>query len=75
MANDSHSSRHELAQYHSCVHCGSIFRRDAFDSTAVTTGIYPCSKCGNEGPLNIVIRDVDATVIGTTEPAPGSSAG
>ena len=75
MANDSHSSRHELAQYHSCVHCGSIFRRDAFDSTAVTTGIYPCSKCGNEGPLNIVIQDVVAVSIGTDHSAPDSSAG
>ena len=57
MANDSDRSHRELAHFHACVHCGSIFRRDTFDSTSVTTGIYPCSKCGLDGPLNVVIQE------------------
>jgi predicted RNA-binding Zn-ribbon protein involved in translation (DUF1610 family) len=75
MANDSDRSHRELAQYHACVHCGSVSRRDEFDGTAVATGIYPCTKCGLDGPLNIVIQDVDAAATGTSAPAPGSSAG
>ena len=75
MANDSDRSHRELTHFHACVHCGSIFSRDAFDSTSVTTGIYPCSKCGLDGPLNIVIQDGDAAATGTSAPAPGSSAG
>jgi hypothetical protein len=75
MANDSACSHRELAQFHACVHCCSIFRRDEFDSTAVTTGIYPCTKCGQDGPLNIVIRDVDAAATGTNDPGLNGSAG
>jgi ribosomal protein L37AE/L43A len=75
MASDSDRSQRELSQFHVCIHCGSVFRRDEFDGTAVATGIYPCSKCGQDGPLNIVIRDVDAAASGTNDSAPGSSAG
>jgi len=75
MASDSDSSQRELSQFHACIHCGSVSRRDEFDGTAVVTGIYSCSKCGLDGPLNIVIRDVHAAAIGTGDPAPGSSAG
>lgn len=45
---------------HVCVHCGGVFRREEFEDRAQTTGIYPCSKCGKEGPLNIEIRAIDA---------------
>lgn len=75
MASNSDRSQRELSQFHACIHCGSVFRRDEFDGTAVATGIYPCTKCGHDGPLNIVIRDVDAVTIGTSNPAPGSSPG
>jgi DNA-directed RNA polymerase subunit RPC12/RpoP len=44
---------------HVCVRCGSTFRREEFEDRADTTGIYRCSKCGVEGPLNIEIRAVD----------------
>lgn len=44
---------------HVCVHCGNSFRREEFEDRAQITGIYPCSKCGKEGPLNIEIREVD----------------
>jgi hypothetical protein len=75
MASNSDRSRRELSHFHACVHCGSVSRRDEFDGTTVATGIYPCSKCGQDGPLNIVIRDVDAAAASTHDPAPGSSAG
>lgn len=44
---------------HVCVRCGSVSRREEFKDQAQTTGIYPCPKCGKEGPLNIEIRTVD----------------
>jgi predicted RNA-binding Zn-ribbon protein involved in translation (DUF1610 family) len=75
MASNSDRSRRELSHFHACVHCGNVSRRDEFDGTAVATGIYPCTKCGLDGPLNIVIQDVDAAATGISVPAPGSSAG
>ena len=75
MASNSDRSRRELSHFHACVHCGNVSRRDEFDGTAVATGIYPCSKCGQDGPLNIVIRDVEATTTGTSDSAPGRLAG
>lgn len=75
MASDSDRSHGELLHFHACIHCGSVSRRDEFDGTAVATGIYPCSKCGVDGPLNIVIRDADAATGGTSVPVSSSSAG
>lgn len=48
-----------LIHVHICIYCGSAFRREDFESRAQTTGIYLCTKCGKEGPLNIEIRAVD----------------
>ena len=75
MASDSDRSRLELSHFHACVHCGNVSRRDEFDGTAVATGIYPCTKCGQDGPLNIVIRDADAVAGGTSGSVSCSSAG
>jgi predicted RNA-binding Zn-ribbon protein involved in translation (DUF1610 family) len=75
MASNSDRSGRELSHFHACVHCGSVSRRDEFDGTAVATGIYPCTKCGHDGPLNIVIREVDAAATGTNDPGPSGSAG
>jgi len=75
MTNDSNVPQPRFEHFHVCVHCGSVFRRDDFDGTAVATGIYPCTKCGHDGPLNIVIRDVDAAATGTNDPGPSGSAG
>lgn len=44
---------------HVCIHCRGAFRREEFEDGAQTTGIYPCPKCGVEGPLNIEIHAVD----------------
>ena len=75
MASNSDRSQRGLSQFHVCIHCGSVYRRDEFDGTAVATGIYPCTKCGQDGPLNIVIRDVDAAATSTSGPASSNSAG
>jgi len=48
-----------LIHVHICIYCGSASRREDFEDRAQTTGIYPCTKCGKEGPLNIEIRSVD----------------
>lgn len=48
-----------LEHVHMCVHCGSIFRREEYESRALTSGIYLCPKCGHEGPLNVVIHEVE----------------
>lgn len=50
-----------LEHVHMCVYCGSIFRREEYESRALTSGIYLCPKCGLEGPLNVVIREVEKT--------------
>jgi hypothetical protein len=75
MASDSDRSQGELSHFHACVHCGSVSRREEFDSTTVTTGIYPCFKCGLDGPLNIVIQDVEAGATGVDDSSPHNSAG
>jgi len=75
MENDSNTTHRELAHYHACVHCGSLSRRDEFDGAAVATGVYPCPKCGLDGPLNLVIQDVNATATGTRDSTSSNSAG
>jgi NAD-dependent SIR2 family protein deacetylase len=75
MASESDRSHGELSHFHACVHCGNISRRDEFDATPVATGIYPCSKCGQDGPLNIVIQDVEAAADGTDPLIEGNSRG
>lgn len=52
-------SRDPFIHVHVCVHCGGASRREEFEDRAQTTGIYLCSKCGKEGPLNIEIRATD----------------
>jgi predicted RNA-binding Zn-ribbon protein involved in translation (DUF1610 family) len=59
MANDSSLSRPRLMHFHLCTHCGSTFRREQYEGRALTSGIFPCQKCGLEGPLNITIQEVD----------------
>ena len=59
MAGNSVQPRGTLSHFHACVYCGSLFRRDEFEGRPISSGIYPCFKCGQEGPLNIVIGEVD----------------
>jgi predicted RNA-binding Zn-ribbon protein involved in translation (DUF1610 family) len=51
-------SSRALLHFHVCVHCGSAFRREQFEGRAITSGVFPCAKCGTEGPLNIEIREM-----------------
>lgn len=48
-----------LLHFHVCLYCGSAFRREEFEGRAITSGIFPCPKCGVEGPLNIEIQEPD----------------
>lgn len=57
--SDSNGHMRELHHFHVCVHCGSIFRREEFVGREITSGIYHCSRCGLDGPLNIEIREVE----------------
>jgi hypothetical protein len=53
------STPHEkgkLIHVHVCVYCGLISKREAFEGRALTSGIFTCPKCGQEGPLNVEIR-------------------
>jgi hypothetical protein len=49
----------KLIHVHVCVHCGAISRREAFEGRGLTSGIFTCPKCGEEGPLNVEIRATD----------------
>lgn len=55
--NDSDSQGCTLGHFHKCKHCDSLFHREEFEGRALTSGIYPCPKCGFEGPLNVVVLE------------------
>lgn len=59
MSTEVSESDDPFGHVHVCVHCGAAYRREMFGDETQTTGIYPCQKCGMEGPLNIEIRAVD----------------
>jgi predicted RNA-binding Zn-ribbon protein involved in translation (DUF1610 family) len=75
MASNSDRFKRKLSHFHACVHCGNVSRRDEFDGVAVATGVYPCSKCGLDGPLNIVIQEDEDTATSTSHHSSDSSAG
>ncbi len=56
---NSSALRSSLLHVHVCVQCGSAIRREKLEGRAHTTGIFPCPKCGFEGPLNLEIREMD----------------
>ena len=49
----------ELVHVHVCAVCGHASRREEPDGTPDTRGIFHCSKCGHEGPLNDRILNVN----------------
>jgi hypothetical protein len=51
--------RGKLIHVHVCVYCGSISRREAFEGRALTSGIFTCPKCVEEGPVNVEIRPAE----------------
>lgn len=48
-----------LIPVHVCIHCGATSKREAFEGRALNSGIFPCPKCGEEGPLNVEIKRVE----------------
>jgi hypothetical protein len=66
MAGNPVQAQCVLLHFHSCTHCGDLFRRNEFDDRAISSGSYPCAHCGQEGPLNIVIRKIEDLSIAKT---------
>ena len=42
---------------HVCIHCGHVSGRHDADGVPNPSGIFRCSVCGQEGPLNVEIRE------------------
>jgi hypothetical protein len=42
---------------HICTGCGRVSRRDDPDGIPESTGVFRCTRCGHEGPLNVHILD------------------
>lgn len=61
LPTDSNRPHHHLLHVHVCVHCGREIRREELEGRGHTTGIFPCPKCGVEGPLNLEIRDTNGS--------------
>jgi hypothetical protein len=49
----------ELVHVHVCALCGHAARREDPDGSPDSRGIFHCSRCGHEGPLNDRILDVN----------------
>lgn len=61
VSSDPDKPIHSLLHVHVCVHCNNAIRREELEGRGHTTGIFPCPKCGIEGPLNLEIRDMNAS--------------
>ena len=59
MEHEMKESKSSLLHLHVCLHCARVFRREEVEGRVHTTGLFVCSKCGKEGPLNIEIREVE----------------
>jgi hypothetical protein len=46
-----------LIHVHVCIYCGYLLRREEVDGLQVASGIFHCSKCDLDGPLNVEIRE------------------
>lgn len=60
-STDSDTSNSSLLHVHVCLHCSGTIRREELEGRGHTTGIFPCPKCGVEGPLNLEIREVNGS--------------
>jgi hypothetical protein len=45
----------EPIHVHICMNCTKVSRRDDPDGVPDLTGIFRCSVCGHEGPLNVQV--------------------
>jgi ribosomal protein L37AE/L43A len=50
----------QLTHAHICPECGRASRREDPDGMPDAAGVFHCSQCGHEGPLNeAVIEETD----------------
>jgi len=49
-----------LIHLHTCILCGHARRREEINVAEIRSGIFSCPDCGQDGPLNIEIRDLSA---------------
>ena len=49
-------TKEKLVPVHVCLGCGKPSRRSETDGVPNPSGVFKCSDCGYEGPLNIEIR-------------------
>lgn len=59
MANDDSKAKGDpqYVHVHVCIYCGYLLRREEVDGLQVASGIFHCSKCELDGPLNMEIRE------------------
>jgi hypothetical protein len=53
----SNQQRDVLMHFYVCVCRDSVFGREEFEGRVLTPGLFPSSKCGRDGPLNVEIRE------------------
>ena len=60
VANDGSidGNQPHLINVHVCIYCGYLLKWEEVDSRQVAPGIFHCSKCDLDGPLNVEIREV-----------------
>ena len=57
---NEHTGDPQLVHVHICVACGRPSRREDPDGMPDAAGVFHCSQCGHEGPLNeAVIEETD----------------
>lgn len=66
MEDNTNKSLSPLLHVHICVHCSAVFRREQVEGRVHTTGLFICSNCGKEGPLNIEICEINDGVARNT---------
>jgi hypothetical protein len=59
MGNSSNDGvQSQLLHVHVCVHCGHTHRREEAGVAEIRSGIFSFPDCGEDGPLNIEIREL-----------------
>ena len=55
MEDNTDKSLYPLLYVHIWAHCSAVFRREQVEGRVHTIGLFICSNCGKEGPLNLDI--------------------
>jgi len=54
----------QLIHAHICTGCGRASRREDSDGMPDAAGVFHCSRCGHEGPLNeAIIEESDERLL------------